>query len=61
MPLALLPADHPALVAVELHAAERAALIEVADRIGLGPSRRRQITDSGYLALVARYRCWRNQ
>src|SRR3977135_3186555 len=31
----LLPLDAPALVAVELHAAERAALIEVADRVGL--------------------------
>jgi hypothetical protein len=34
-PSALAPVDHPSLVAVELHAAERAALVEIADRIGL--------------------------
>src|SRR5262245_30005311 len=32
---ALAPIDNAALVAVELHAAERTALIEIADRIGL--------------------------
>src|ERR1700676_5261417 len=31
----LFPVDDPAGVAVELHAAERAALVEIADRIGL--------------------------
>src|SRR5438105_8516022 len=31
---ALFPVDDPALVAIELHAAERAALVEVADGIG---------------------------
>src|SRR5205085_5410070 len=29
------PVDDPSLVAVELHAAERAALVEITDRIGL--------------------------
>src|ERR1700738_4241291 len=33
MTLVFLPVHNPALVAVELHAAERAALIEVADRV----------------------------
>ena len=32
---ASLQIDDPAFVAVELHAAERTALIEIADRIGL--------------------------
>src|SRR6266403_2620349 len=31
---ALFPVDDPAFVAIELHAAERAALVEIADRIG---------------------------
>ena len=35
MTLASLPVHDPALVAVELHAAERAALVEIADRIRL--------------------------
>jgi hypothetical protein len=29
------PVDDPALVAIELHAAEPATLVEVADRVGL--------------------------
>src|SRR5207253_4930609 len=34
-PLALAPVDDASLVAVKLHAVERAALVEIADRVGL--------------------------
>ena len=42
----LLPVDDPARVAVELHAAERAALVEIADRI------RRQLGLLGHRVLA---------